>query len=354
MLKISGPIGAALFATIALASANCGFLVDSARADTCAAAPKGAAPAGQHWYYHVDRATRHKCWYLHAAVALPHRVVIRHKAAAAENTDAASDPQAAPDLQTAAAPVATPTSPETPAGWPTLPVPTPDSSADNTPPAPHVTVLAVKPSTPFVTTTPAPQQNASDNASTPVAPQATPPQAETTPAVAAPKAAPEMDEAAPQEAPQDKADAVFKTPVQTAQAAADAARTRTAEEFILLALVLGVAAAVTALISKIVNVYRKPRISVDPDRAWLSFRAERQRLDAEAGYEDPEVPFLDPQEQYGLADLHTQEWLDRPAPQQHRSSILPQQNTNLPPQPPRHSQTGIEPALRALRQARQG
>jgi hypothetical protein len=354
MLKISGPIGAALFATIALASANCGFLVDSARADTCAAAPKGAAPAGQHWYYHVDRATRHKCWYLHAAVALPHRAVIRHKTAAAENADAASDPQAAPDPQTAAAPVATPTPLETPAGWPTLPAQTPDSSADNTPPAPHVTVLAVKPSTPFVTTTPAPQQSASDNASTPVVPQASPPQVENTPAVAATKAAPEMAEAAPQEAPQDKADAVFKTPVQTARAATDAARTRTAEEFILLALVLGVAAAVTALISKIVNIYRKPRISVDPDAAWLSYRAEQQRLDAEAGYADPDVPFLDPQEQYGLADLHTQEWLDRPAPQQHRSSILPQQNTKIPAQPPRPSRTDIEPALRALRQARQG
>src|SRR5579863_6451547 len=342
MLKISGPIGAALFATIALASANCGFLVDSARADTCAAAPKGAAPAGQHWYYHVDRATRHKCWYLHAAVALPHRAVIRHKAAAAENADAASDPQAAPDAQTAAAPVAAPTPPESSAVWPTPPAPTPDSSADNTPTAPHVTVLAVKPSTPFVTTTPAPQRNASDNASAPVAPQATPPQVET--------AAPEMNEAAPQ----DKANAVFNTPVQTAQAATDAARTRTAEEFILLALVLGVAAAVTALVSKIVNIYRKPRISVDPDAAWLSFRTEQQRLDAEAGYADRDVPFLDPQEQYGLADLHTQEWLDRPAPQQHRSSILPQQNTKIPAQPPRPSQTDIEPALRALRQARQG
>ncbi len=345
MFKISGPIGAVLFATITLASANSGFLVDSAHADTCAAAPKGAAPSGQHWYYHVDRATRHKCWYLHASVALPRRAMIRHQAAATENTDAAPTPQ------TAAAPVAAPTPPESPAGLPAPPTPTPDSSADNAPPAPHVTVLAVKTSTPFVTTTPAPQQNTADTApaTAPVAAQTTLPRTETMPAVAAPKPVADPDGAAPQ----DKADATLTAQVQTAAAAIDAARTRTAEEFILLALVLGAAAAVTALISKIVNAYRKPRISVDPDAAWLSFRAERQRIDAEAEYEDPDVPFLDPQEQYGLADLHTQEWLDRSAPQQHQSPVLPQHTTKIPQQPARHSQADIEPALRALRQARQ-
>lgn len=340
MFKISGPVGAVLFATITLASASSGLVVDSARAETCAAAPKGAAPSGQHWYYHVDRATRHKCWYLHASVALPHRATIRHQAAAVENADAAPDPQ------TAAAPVAAPAPAESPAGFPAPPA---DSSADNAPPAPHVTVLAVKTSTPFVTTTPAPQQNTSDTAPAPVAPQTTLPRAETMPAVAAPKPATDADGAAPQ----DKADAVLTAPAQTAAAATDAARTRTAEEFFLLALVLGAAAAVTALISKLVNAYRKPRISVDPDAAWLSFRAERQRVDAEAQYEDPDVPFLDPQEQYGLADLHTQEWLNQSAPQQHQSSMSPQQNTNSPRQPARHSQADIEPALRALRQARQ-
>ena len=32
----------------------------------CLAAPKGAAPQGQHWYYRLDRATKRKCWYLRA------------------------------------------------------------------------------------------------------------------------------------------------------------------------------------------------------------------------------------------------------------------------------------------------
>lgn len=42
-----------------------------ADADDCLAAPKGAAPSGQHWYYHFDRATKRKCWYLHETIAKP-------------------------------------------------------------------------------------------------------------------------------------------------------------------------------------------------------------------------------------------------------------------------------------------
>ena len=343
MLKISGPIGAALFVTATLASANVVFSSDSARADSCAAAPAGVAPAGQHWYYHVNRATRHKCWYLHATVALHSRGVSRHPAAeAAENADPA------PDSQPAAAPPAASAPPDAPAALPTPPDPATDGAADNVPPAPHVTVLSVKPSTPFVTTTSAPQQNTSDSGLAPAAPQTTLPQAENTPAAAAPKREPETQGAAPQ----GNTDAAFNISAQIAEATTDAARTKTAEAFILLALVFGLAAAVTALISRIVNIYRRPKISDDPDGAWLRFRAEQQQIDADAGYEDADVPFLDPQEQYGLADLHTQEWLDQSAPQRHRPSISPQRNTNVPQQPP-HSQTDIGPALRALRQARQ-
>jgi hypothetical protein len=38
----------------------------TAAADDCLAAPKGAAPQGQHWSYHVDRASKKKCWHLRA------------------------------------------------------------------------------------------------------------------------------------------------------------------------------------------------------------------------------------------------------------------------------------------------
>ncbi|PJG52835.1 hypothetical protein CVM73_23525 [Bradyrhizobium forestalis] len=36
-------------------------------APDCLAAPKDAAPQGQHWYYRLDRTTKRKCWYLRAA-----------------------------------------------------------------------------------------------------------------------------------------------------------------------------------------------------------------------------------------------------------------------------------------------
>jgi hypothetical protein len=37
----------------------------------CLTEPKGDAPAGQHWYYHLDRSGDRKCWYLHATVPGP-------------------------------------------------------------------------------------------------------------------------------------------------------------------------------------------------------------------------------------------------------------------------------------------
>jgi hypothetical protein len=33
-------------------------------ADSCLAAPKGATPAGSHWYYRIDRVTKRQCWYM--------------------------------------------------------------------------------------------------------------------------------------------------------------------------------------------------------------------------------------------------------------------------------------------------
>lgn len=32
--------------------------------DSCLSAPKGATPAGSHWYYRLDRVTKRQCWYL--------------------------------------------------------------------------------------------------------------------------------------------------------------------------------------------------------------------------------------------------------------------------------------------------
>lgn len=58
-----------------------------AATDDCLAAPKGAAPQGQHWYYHLDRATQRKCWYLHETIAKP--------AAATSRSNSSTRPSAA-------------------------------------------------------------------------------------------------------------------------------------------------------------------------------------------------------------------------------------------------------------------
>jgi hypothetical protein len=45
-------------------------------ADECLARPKGAAPAGKHWYYSTNRALKRKCWFLAdagAATARPQK-----------------------------------------------------------------------------------------------------------------------------------------------------------------------------------------------------------------------------------------------------------------------------------------
>jgi len=50
-----------LLAGIPLVTASHGA---PAEADKCLSGPKGAPPAGGHWYYRVDRATKRACWYV--------------------------------------------------------------------------------------------------------------------------------------------------------------------------------------------------------------------------------------------------------------------------------------------------
>jgi hypothetical protein len=43
-------------------------IASSPAAADCVTEPNRDAPAGQHWYFHLDHATDRKCWYLHATV----------------------------------------------------------------------------------------------------------------------------------------------------------------------------------------------------------------------------------------------------------------------------------------------
>src|SRR5260370_1822810 len=63
--RISTPLGAvAVVGTILLSGILVGPRANTAHADNCLTAPKSSAPTGSHWYYHTDRATQRKCWYL--------------------------------------------------------------------------------------------------------------------------------------------------------------------------------------------------------------------------------------------------------------------------------------------------
>lgn len=70
-------------------------------ADTCLSAPKGTAPAGSHWFYHLDRSTQKKCWYLGEAKNET-KTETKNKAAKAATTATQQPPAAAvPDTPTA-------------------------------------------------------------------------------------------------------------------------------------------------------------------------------------------------------------------------------------------------------------
>ena len=59
-----GPI--ALVAALLVWGVSVGAPTTTARADDCLAEPNSSAPAGSHWYYHLDKTTQRKCWYIRA------------------------------------------------------------------------------------------------------------------------------------------------------------------------------------------------------------------------------------------------------------------------------------------------
>ena len=65
--QIPRPKGSiALVATLVVWIVSFGASASSVRADDCLAEPNSPAPAGSHWYYHMNRATQRKCWYVRA------------------------------------------------------------------------------------------------------------------------------------------------------------------------------------------------------------------------------------------------------------------------------------------------
>src|SRR6516164_3611352 len=131
-----GPI--ALVAALLVWSVSVGAPTTTARADDCLAEPNSPAPAGSHWYYHLDKTTQRKCWYIHATdqPAQP---------AAAEATSDGASMSPAP-----------PNSPEEPAAA-SANIPISISSGDSAPALPRVKVPAVKPRPASVNSTTSPR-----------------------------------------------------------------------------------------------------------------------------------------------------------------------------------------------------
>ena len=110
------------------------------RAEDCLAAPKGASPAGQHWYYRIDRVKQRKCWYLHA----PQRVARQTRSTAAVANAEIDHPAPAAPMPAAAAPMpfAAPPIPIAAVPMPAAdpPVVAPAPATDNTSSQPNVNV----------------------------------------------------------------------------------------------------------------------------------------------------------------------------------------------------------------------
>ena len=118
------------------------------RADDCLTAPNSAAPAGSHWYYHMDSAKQRKCWYVRVADPSAQHVIAQP---ASDPANAVAQP--ASDPANAAAQTAS--NPPGPPHTTSIPLPRPAAGSasapmsitpgDSTPPLPRIKMLTVKP-----------------------------------------------------------------------------------------------------------------------------------------------------------------------------------------------------------------
>ena len=118
------------------------------RADDCLTAPNSAAPAGSHWYYHMDSAKQRKCWYVRVADQSAQHATAQP---ASDPANAVAEPASDP-ANAAAQPASNPPGPPH-----TTSIPSPRPAAgsvsapmsitpgDSAPPLPRIKMLTVKP-----------------------------------------------------------------------------------------------------------------------------------------------------------------------------------------------------------------
>ena len=67
MSKHSAKFISAVFASILAGTSFATVPETGAKtADNCLSGPKGAVPAGHHWYYRVEQPSKRQCWYSRA------------------------------------------------------------------------------------------------------------------------------------------------------------------------------------------------------------------------------------------------------------------------------------------------
>jgi hypothetical protein len=336
MATISRPNAHVAFvAALLLSGVGACLPIDSTYADdNCVGAAGAAAPAGQHWYYHIDRVKHRKCWYLHTIMPLPSRAAANPRASSSELAPSAATPQW-PSAVTPQSPADT-TAEATNVASASQPAADPSNPANElagTQPVPQVTLLTVRPvAAPFVGTPSASQAVPPEQTGEPPVPQISPDDAKV--------------RAHRETAPESRADPVT-VPATTEPAhyallppdtaVAGSARTHAADRFFLLALALAIAAGLIALFGKMAGLTRTPRLSDHPDDAW-------RRVSYGEG-----APFLAPDEPQGPVDLDAHEWIE---PSQ--SAARPHDAELKQSEDGRPIRNDIERALRVLMQARQG
>ncbi|MBR1209848.1 hypothetical protein [Bradyrhizobium sp. JYMT SZCCT0180] len=100
MSKRSAKFISAFFASILAGTSFAAVAQDAAKdtskensaktADSCLTRPKGALPAGGHWYYRVDHATKRNCWYIGEAKNKTARAAPKESSSAPAASDSAS------------------------------------------------------------------------------------------------------------------------------------------------------------------------------------------------------------------------------------------------------------------------
>ena len=148
LAQIPRALGSTALVATFLASAMAFEAPTVTRADDCLTAPNSAAPAGSHWYYHMDLAKQRKCWYVRVADPSAQHAIAQP---ASDPANAVAQP--ASDPANAAAQNAS--NPPGPPHTTSVPFPRPAAGSasapmsitpgDNTPPLPRIKMLAVKP-----------------------------------------------------------------------------------------------------------------------------------------------------------------------------------------------------------------